>query len=187
LAAKPSSAFNDRLVFITPTQFFPPLERRVVGEIKRVLVAYYGMNAYYPYANDYTGPPYNCSPLITRGLLPLNISAGCPGLNDWVGLPAWVTNDQWHLLTYYTVAPACTAATPLCTGAGYLTVNNVATPNNDKQALVIESGRKLGGQLRPCAGVADCLDGATNTSGTDTYEIQSLSPTFDDTVAIVAP
>ena len=187
VVAQPSNTFNDRLLYITPTQFFPPLERRVAAEIKKVLVDYYAANAYYPYANDYTGAPYNCTPLTTRGLLPLNISAGCSGLADWAALPAWISADQWHLLTYYTVAPACTAATPLCTGIGYLTVNNVTAPNNDKQALVIEAGRRFGGQLRPCVGVGDCLDGAVNTSGTDTYEIRSFSPSFDDTLAIVAP
>ena len=187
VAGQPTNTFNDRLVFISPTQFFPRIEKRVAGEIKKVLVAYYLTNGYYPFANDYTGSPYNCTPLMTRGLFPLNISAGCPGLADWAGLPAWVSNDQWHLLTYYTIAPACTSSTPFCSGAGYLTVNNVAAPNNNKQALVIEAGRKLLGQLRPCVGVADCLDGAVNTSGTDTYELQSLSPAFDDIVAIVAP
>ena len=187
VAGQPSDTFNDRLVFITPQQFFPPLERRVAGEIKKVLVAYYGTNGYYPYANNYTGAPSNCTPLTTHGLLPLHIAAGCPTLSDWVGLPAWVATNQWHLLTYYTVAPACTEPTPICSGTGFLTVNNDAAPNNNKQALVIEAGRKLGGQLRPCLAVTDCLDGAVNTSGTDTYEIQSPSPAFDDIVAIVAP
>jgi hypothetical protein len=187
VAGQPSNTFNDRLLYITPTQFFPPLERRVAAEIKKVLFDYYATNAYYPYAHDFTGAPYDCTPLITRGLLPLNISAGCPGLADWAALPPWISADQWHLLTYYTVAPACTQTTPFCTGSGYLTVNNVPAPNNNKQALVIEAGRKLGGQVRPSPGVVDYLDGAVNTSGTDTYEIQSFSPSFDDTIAIVAP
>jgi hypothetical protein len=102
-------------------------------------------------------------------------------------MPLWVQSDQWNRITYYTVAPACTEPTLSCSGIGFLTVNNVAAPNNNKQALVIEAGRKLGGQLRPCLAVTDCLDGAVNTSGTDTYEIQSPSPAFDDIVAIVAP
>ena len=187
VAGKPSDTFNDRLVFIAPAQFFPPLERRVAGEIKKVLAAYYFLNGYYPFANDYTGSPFNCTPGTMRGLLPLNISAGCPGLNDWAGLPAWVSADQWNRLTYYTLAPACTYTTPFCTGTGFLTVNNLAPPNNNKQALVIEAGRGIGAQLRPCSTVTDCLDGAVNTSGTDTYEIQPPSPTFDDVVVVVGP
>jgi len=185
-AGTPSDTFNDRLGFITPAEFFPPLERRVAGEIKKALAAYYAANGYYPFANDYT-PPYNCTPLATRGLLPLSISAGCPGLADWVGLPGWVASDQWNAVTYYTVAPACTNATPSCAGIGFLTVNNTAAPNNDKRALIIEAGRAIGPQLRPCASVTDCLDGAVNTAGTDTYEIQPASPTFDDVVVVVAP
>jgi type II secretory pathway pseudopilin PulG len=191
VAGQPSGTFNDRVVFITPAQFFPPVERRVAGEMRQKLLSYYGSpgnNFYFPFANDYLDASYNCTPSLTRGRLPVNISAGCPALPDWpTALPGWFINDQWNLLTYYTVAPACTSATPACTGAGYLTVNNAPAPNNNKEALVIAAGRRLGAQVRPCTAVADCLDGVVNTSGTDTYEIRPPSPTFDDTVVVVAP
>ncbi len=192
VAGQPSGTFNDRLVFITPAQFFPAVERRVAGEIKKLLISYYLTNFYYPFANDYSDGSYNCTPPSpldhTRGRVPVSISAGCPGLADWPAvLPPWFTNDQWNLLTYYTVAPACTSATLSCTGVGKLTVNNSPAPNNNKQALVIAAGRTLAGQSRPSTGVTDYLDGAVNTSGTDTYEIQPPSPTFDDIVVVVAP
>jgi hypothetical protein len=184
----PSNAYNDRVAYIGPAQFFPAVERRVAGEVKQRLSAYFTANLYYPNANDYGDPSNNCTPGITRGRLPLNISAGCPGQADWPsGLPGWFTTDGWAQLTYYTLAPACTSATPGCSGIGLLTVQNGTAPTNNKQALVIEAGRMLTGQTRPCATVVDCLDGPVNTSGTDTYEAQPLSPTFDDTVAIVAP
>lgn len=193
VVSQPSDTFNDRLVFITPAQFFPAVERRVAGEIKKILLAYYAANGYYPFANDLSDGSYNCTPSPpdhTRGRLPLTISTSCPGLADWpAGLPGWFTSDQWHLLTYYTVAPACTSSTPTCSGAGFLTVQNGPTPTGNAQALVIEPGPSLPalGQPSPCGAAANCLDGAENTNGDDIYITQSPSPTFNDVVVIVAP
>ncbi len=42
VAGQPSGTFNDRVIFITPAQFFPPVERRVAGEIRDHLLKYYG-------------------------------------------------------------------------------------------------------------------------------------------------
>ena len=52
---------------------------------------------------------------------------------------------------------------------------------------MIVAGRALSGQTRPCTTVADCLDGATNISETDTYQVDSPSPIFDDIVVAVGP
>jgi len=189
VAGQPSDTFNDRLVFITPAQFFPGIERRVAGEIKKILLSYYAGNGYYPFANDLSDGTYNCTPSPpdhTRGRLPLSISAGCPGLADWpAGLPAWFTSDQWHQLTYYTTAPACTFSTPTCTGVGFLTVQNAPMPTGNKQALVIEPGPT---PPTTCStALNSCLDGINQSNTTDVYVTQPASPTFNDIVVIVAP
>lgn len=185
VAGQPSDTFNDRLVFITRAQFFPAVERRVGGEIRKLLNSYFLANQYYPYASIAGG---NCMSGLTRGVLPLQISADCSTPGPW--LPAWLTNDQWNLLTYYTVAPACTSADLNCSGTGgFLTVQNGPMPTGNKQALVIEPGPSLPGlgQLSPCGTPANCLDGTENTNGDDIYVMQPASPTFNDIVVIVAP
>jgi hypothetical protein len=191
VAGMPTDTFNDRLIFITPAQFFPAVEKRVAREIRKALLSYYnspGANFYFPFANDYTDALFNCTPSLTRGRIPVNISAGCPGLADWAGgLPAWFANDQWNLLTYYTVAPACTSPTPNCGGTGLLTVQTGPTTINNVQALVIEAGRRLPAQTRPSTAVADFLDGLENTNGDDVYVMQPASSSFNDTVVVVAP
>ena len=173
VAGTPSATFNDRLVYITPKEFFPRVERRIAAEIKKALQTYYLTNGSYPDANNYT-PPYDCTASLTQGLLPFRASPGCASPTAW--LPTWLTDDLWHTVTYYTVDPGST-----------LTVLNTPAPNNNKQALVIMAGRKLTGQVRPCGAVADCLDGPVNTSGSNTYESRPISPTFNDIVVIAAP
>ena len=191
VAGKPTDTFNDRLLIIAPTQLFPPVEKRVAGEIRKALLSYYntpGANLYFPYANAYTDGTYNCTPGVTRGRVPINIAGSCPGLADWPApLPTWFTGDQWHLLTYYTLAPACESATPNCTGVGTLTVQTPSTVIPNGKALVIEAGRTLSGQTRPSTSVVDFLDGTENTNGDDIYAMQPTSATFNDTLVFVTP
>ena len=192
-----SDSFNDRLLAITSDALFQVVEYRVAREIRANLAAYFAANNYYPFASNYGDTIFNCVPGLRRGRLPrpsspYNISrvTGCPLLADWTGPaqpPAWFTANDWHELTYYTVAPACTNATPNCAGAGYLTVNNTQAPNNDKRALVIVAGRALGGQSRPCAAVADCLEDPENTNLDDVYVKIPISSAFNDKIVIVAP
>jgi len=189
VAAPFSDTYNDRLVFITPAQFFPAIERRVAGEIKKMLTAYYGANGYYPFANGYLDPSYNCTSGSTQGRVPLTIGTTCPPLGDWSppGVPAWFTNDQWNFLTYYAVDPAC--AYPGLGCLGTLTVQNGPAPTNNKQAVLIEPGPGLSalGQPTPCVSVANCLDGPNYNNITGVYLTQPGSPNFNDVVVIVAP
>jgi len=190
----PSDSFNDRLLFITPEQFFPSVELRVAREIRSSLSDYFTSHNYYPFASTYGDPAFDCVPGLTRGRLPkpggavgFDISAGCAGLANWPPLtpPAWFTENNWHLLTYYTVAAACSPTTPNCSGIGLLTVNNTPAPENDKRALLIVAGRALG-QARPCASEADCMESENNIPD-DIYVRNTVTSSFNDKVMIVAP
>lgn len=194
VSGQATTTFNDKLLPITSDALFQVTEYRVAREIRANLAAYFAANLYYPFANSYADSTYGCTPLLTRGRIPnpgnYSISADCAGLADWPVAsqpPAWFVANNWHLLTYYTVAPACINTTPNCAGAGYITVNNTQAPNNDKRALVIVAGRALGGQPRPCAGVADCLEDAENTNLDDVYVKNPISSAFNDKFVIVAP
>jgi len=181
VAGRPSPTFNDRLVYITPSDLFPKLERRVAREIAKTLQSYFTAQGAYPYASDFTGP--DCTAGLTHGLLPRKVSADCTAPADW--LPPWVLDDEWYKVTYYAVDSLC-AASPTCS-TGTLTALHTPAPNNNKQALVIMAGRKLPSQTRPCGSVTDCLEGAWNTGGTGTYESSPRAAAFNDVLVIVAP
>ena len=172
IAGAPSDTFNDRLVYITPTEFFPRVEKRVAAEIKKALQDYHAATGTYPFANDFTAP-YDCTPSTLRGLLP---GLACAAPLNW--LPSWLVADQWNTITYYAVDPA-----------GAITVQNTPAPNNNKEVVIVMSGRKIAPlqMARPCLVITDCLEGPVNTSGTNTFESKPASPAFNDIVVVVAP
>jgi hypothetical protein len=189
-AASPSETFNDRLVYITRGDLLPRVERRVAGQIGRLLANYYKSNGYYPFASTFSDPT-NCTSNNRGGLVP-RFPASCGGA-DWPStdpIPAWFTSDKWNLLTYYAVATPCTVpvdATNCNGGAGLLTLSNGKPPIGKKQALVIEAGQMLGTQTRPASSVADLLDAPQNTDNNDTYITLPRSSTINDTVIEVVP
>ena len=200
-----SPTFNDKLLPITSDALFSVVAMRVAREVRTFLTTYFNTNGYYPFATRYTDPTYNCTLGVTSGRIPNpsalpNISVACLGLADWLpGVsqpPAWFTANNWHLVTHYALAPACTF--PLsnlvtqCAGAGgLLTVQGIPAPNNDKRAIVIVTGRGLSGQLRPGGtSVTDYLEDPENTNGGDgdTVFIKPvLSPTDNDRLVVVSP
>jgi hypothetical protein len=196
--ASATSAFNDRVDAITRDQLFAAVEGRVAREIRDVLRKYYVSKGYYPFANDYGLGTFACTNGQTRGRVPNpnplapDISSTCPppspppNSSDWGGAPsipppAWFFNNAWHLLTYYSLAPACTSATPTCSGAGFLTVNGTG----GHHAIVIVGSRALGTQVRPCALAADCIE--QPSAGLDQYMMQARTNTYNDRVIVVAP
>ena len=189
VAGTPGPTFNDRLVYITPADLFPSVERRVAGEIRQRLQTYFASNHYYPFASAISDLSFACTPSITRGRLPVTIAASCSGLADWpTALPAWYQNDHWDMLTFYSVAPSCAFPNISCLPVGgQLTLQNGLLPSNNKQALVIEAGRALPTQDRSINTIGNYLDGSENTNDDDIYTTLPRSPTFNDVVVVVAP
>ncbi len=107
--------YNDRVLFIRPSDFIPAVEMRVGIELKNALSAC----ECYPWAASLdipnaANPSYiNRSVLrLTRGLFPFPSAA--------TTLPSWFTYNNWHNVIYYGVAtlaaetvdnPTCTATT----------------------------------------------------------------------------
>ena len=191
VAGTPGPTFNDRLVYITPADLFPSVERRVAGEIKKRLQTYFASNGYYPYPStilDTTN--FACTQYITRGRLPLTIHSTCSDNLEWPAgaLPTWYHSDGWDMLTFYSIAPSYCASPASCLPVGgLLTLQNGPVPLNNKQALVIEAGRALPTQDRSINTIGNYLDGPENTDNNDTYTTLPRSPTFNDVVVVVAP
>jgi hypothetical protein len=193
--ALPTDTFNDKLLLITTDNFFPAVAMRVALETRIFLKKYFDVNGYYPFANSYGDPSFNCTPLQYSGRIPNltgpDLSSSPCNLADWSGsvaIPTWYTLNNWHQVAFYAVAPACTAPVGACLNVGgFLTVNGVPAPNNDKRAIVIVTGRGLAAQSRPCSTVADCLEDPENTNGDNTYANNPVTAAANDRLVIVAP
>ena len=109
---------------------------------------------------------------------------------------AWFLSNQWYRQTYYAMSlgyapggagdcsqPPATPPPPLC-----LTVNNLPSPTNNKQAILVFSGRALNGSIRPSANLADYLEGENSTPGDLIFEHRAGTPTaINDRVVVVSP
>lgn len=189
VVASLNETFNDQLTVLTWDSLLPTVERRVAGELRNVLNNYFANSSatpsarYYPYAAKFDDSSYTCTFNERHGHVPLAIGS-CSGTA--VVLPLWFQTNNWHTVTYYAVAPSCTTTTPGCAGA-LLTVNNSSPPVNNKQAIVVMTGQKLPGQIRPTTNVVDYLEAENGTPNDDIFEKITGSPTFNDVVTVVAP
>jgi hypothetical protein len=185
--APASAAFNDRVTPIMRAHLFNAVEWRVANDIRARLERYY-LNGYLPFANDAGSAGFDCTEGRLSGRLPNPDSTSgtavtCPGHASWdSGLgkppPAWFFANGWHLITYYALAPACTRATPGCSGAGLLSINGVA----GMRAVVIVGSRPLHLQAPACVGPL-CIE--QPSAGSFAYLRQAQSAAFNDKVAAI--
>lgn len=190
--------FNDRLIVISRNELMKHVERHVVAEVRTALNNYFATpgNDFFPYAAELDDPAYNCADTLTRGRLPLASGTppslpACTGVPDFLPfLPGWFTANNWQQVVYYTIAPACAPGTAGCSGAGFLTVNNLPVPGG-KRALIIAAGPSITGQNRspanPAISEADFMEDPENTNVNDTYASLPLTTTENDQIRVVAP
>jgi type II secretory pathway pseudopilin PulG len=179
IASAPSNTFNDKLLAITPSMFFPAVEMKAARELRSTLNSYFTIHRYFPPASAFDA---SCaSP--NQGMILTNPAICKLGHSTWTPQP-WLLSNQWERLLFYAVAPAC--ADPLaldCTGAGgFLGVNGAS----GVRALVIAPGKPYPGQARPCASISDCLE-PPNATSFPTFTHTTGSATSNDRVVIVAP
>ena len=123
----------------------------------------------------------------TLGLLN-TVTVNAPSASVWT-TPAWVTTNNWLETAYYAVAPAFaingTGSCGTC-----ITVNNTVAPNNNKQAVVVMTGRALSGQaarpVTPPALTTDYLE-SVNAPATLIFDHNLRSATFNDDPIAVRP
>jgi len=189
-----TAGFNDRLLAITHDSLFQAVEMRVAREARAVMLAFFGANGYFPYANAYSDGSYRCAVNQLSGRIPRYFADDCKlALTDpdWNGVtwPAWFFANNWHHVVFYAVAwPCAQPPAPGCSGSGSLmTVNGVAAPNTTFRALIVMPGRALGAQARPCMAVTDCLEDIENTNGDSVYFKSAVSSSANDRLVVVAP
>ncbi len=183
--ATASDTFNDRLLAITATSFFPQVEMRVARQLRETLYLHYNAKGYLPPATAY-GSLVSCTPA-SQGRIPAVPTSCGGGQTAWYSAPQpWFDplTDAWNQVLFYAVAPACTDPTaPNCTGAGgFLTVNGVG----GIRAVLITPGAPYTGQTRPCASITDCLE-APNSTSFPVFTHNTGSTSANDLVIIVSP
>lgn len=179
--------FNDQLAVIYRDDLLQGVERRVLAELKGYLSQYYATNGYYPYPAALNTS--DCSTLQTQGHLPEPAKSGdCGALAEWdPGLPSWFSSQGWNRLVWYAPAPACTQASPGCSGSGFIEVLNTTAPTDDKQAVLIAVGPALAGQSRPAASESDLFESIENGNGDAVFEKLPIDGSRNDQILVVAP
>jgi type II secretory pathway pseudopilin PulG len=181
-----SSTINDRLIWVTPRAFFPPLEMRAMRVAQERLDHYFSVTGRYPYSNRYMND-YACWTYGGRLPYPTASNPCLPGGNgatayQWtMAWPPWFFANYWDWVIHYAVAPPCTTNPgTICGGAGsYLTINGT----DGVRALLIRQGIP-NGQTRNCTSVSQCIDDAENSDGDRDY----ITPVAgNDKLTIVSP
>jgi len=123
----------------------------------------------------------------TLGLL-ATVTVNAPSASAWT-TSTWLANNNWHQAAYYAVAPAFAIDGSGTCGA-CITINNTVALNNNKQAVVVMTGRALAGQaarpVTPPALTTDYLESATPPS-TLIFDHNLRSATFNDEPIAVRP
>lgn len=179
-----SDTFNDRLIWITPRAFFPPLELRAMRVAQERLNHYFSATGRYPYSNRYLND-YACwtyggrLPYPTAGNPCLPAGTGSTAGQWTMAWPTWFFPNYWDYVIHYAVAEKCTTGTD-CSGSGnYLRVNGT----DGTRVLLIRQGIP-NGQTRPCTAVSQCLDDAENSDVDRDY----ITPVAgNDKLTIVSP
>ncbi len=167
----PPFRFNDRLIYITASEYFEAMEQRARLAVLNTLSAFRAANHYLPYSGDYPSTPLSssCALHSRLGLLPQ--ASNCGGT---LAYPLWLTAAGWGSYFLYAVDPGCvaSAAAPYCL-APSLRLGAAAQRYN---AVLFSPGRAI--QSAPYAAskgapqaplgsgsLADFLDSASNIAG----------------------
>lgn len=135
--------------------------------------------------------------------LHVDLEVETPSITDF-DLPTWFTENHWHRLIYVAASSdVLPGAGGVCTGTNCLTVTGVATPDDDKELLLIAAGAPLATQDRTvgtaCGAIepayfCDYFEGENADFDFDesgppppTFEQANLTKTFNDTVRVLEP
>jgi hypothetical protein len=168
--------FNDRLIYITASEYFEAMEQRARLAVLATLSAFRAFNNYLPYSGDYPSTPLSSSCALALhprlGLLPQDVSCG-----GTLTYPPWLIPAGWGNYFIYAVDPGCTQGSPPATrcSAPSLRLGGAAQRYN---AVLFSPGRAI--QSAPYAvskvppapqmplgsgSLADFLDSASNLAG----------------------
>jgi hypothetical protein len=184
-------AFNDRLIYITASEYLEAMETRARLTALKTLSQFKANYGFLPYSGNHASPitplSTSCTLSSRLGLLPAGTACSGPA-NFPVNYPTWFTLGGWGSYFIYAVAPGCIAATaPSCIPS--LKLGGPATPSYS--AVLFSPGRAIqqlpfaaskGGVAQaPMVGgvsgtLADFLDSTTNVIGPP-FDAAGTAPT----------
>ena len=177
-----SSTYNDQLAFVTPPEFIPGVELRVIQALKSTLTSYRTLSTCqcYPWANTFNVGGGSSNIGVNRGRLPAIAAPEVWGTNASVALPAWFIPNNWHNVIYYSVAKQNTpgggaACTTCLAGATTLTLDGAGGVS----ALFFTPGTPPAGINRPSNALADYLRDAQNNDGANDLYVPPASSAID--------
>ncbi len=133
---------------------------------------------------------------VAGGCIPQNVSVPMTLLPDHPLLDAsnpatgWFMRNRWYEVLYYAAARSATAAAlpaaPGCTtGTNCLSVGNLATPSDNKRALIVLAGRSRIGTAGASRALTDFLDTAENRTANRVFEKLHVNATSNDRFVVV--
>jgi len=164
-------AFNDRLIYITASEYFEAMEQRARLAAIQTLSAFKLSNGYLPYSGDNPSTPFtpSCALQSRFGLLPAAVNCG-----GTLTYPSWYSAAGWGNYFIYAVDPGCVAnaSAPRCL-APSLRLGGAPQRYN---AVLFSPGRAIrnapfaaskGAAQSPLGSgaLADFLDSAANVTG----------------------
>jgi hypothetical protein len=164
-------AFNDRLIFITASEYFEAMEQRAQLAARATLSQFRATNGYLPYSGDNPSTPLatTCALKSRLGLLP-----AAPNCGGAIAYPAWYSAAGWGSYFIYAVDAGCVASAtaPRCLVPS-LRLGAAAARYN---AVLFSPGRAIrnapyaaskGAAQAPLGSgsLADFLDSAVNVGG----------------------
>jgi hypothetical protein len=164
-------AFNDRLIYITASEYFEAMEQRARLAALSTLSAFRAANGFLPYSGDNPSTPFrtSCAQQSRFGLLPT--AANCGGTLVY---PAWYGASGWGSYFIYAVDPGCVAgaAAPRCLapslrlGAAAQRYNAVLfSPGRAIQSAPYAASKGIPQAPLGSGSLADFLDSAVNIAG----------------------
>jgi hypothetical protein len=188
--------FNDRMIYITASEYFEAMEVRARGYLLGTLSApgplkqYQSTNHYLPYSGDTSVPLTTSCTTMKFGLLPVG---NCGGTAPPLTLSSWFTAAGWGNYFIYAVDPGCVKSSPIiprCLSPS-LKLGAAATRYN---AVLFSPGRaiqkapfaasKAGLPQAPLAtgSLADFLDSMQNIVGGPVFDAAGTASTanYDD-------
>lgn len=199
--------FNDQLVLLTRHELMSVVEKRVLGEVARVLSEYQSRENKYPWLSSFADPlakeleaPKFPSEINTyEGHVPLSDLNGTslvsnsgdtqPGL-----FSQWFEQNQWHHLIYvaYAMEPVPGGDTVCAVNTTCLGIHDIdnVTPItrdiNNIRALAIIAGPALDGITRPSNSIEDYFEEGNRSSGDRNFTRRKITEGFNDQIRIIA-
>lgn len=181
-----TATFNDRLMWITPRVFFPPLEMRAMRVAQERLQHYFSVTSRYPKSNRYLDD-FSCWTFGGRLPFPVGGNPCLPGGNgatasQWtMAWPSWFFGNYWDYVIHYAVAEPCTTTSgAVCDGSG----NFLRVDGADNYRVLLIRQSIPNGQTRPCSSPSQCLDDGENRDSDRDY----VTPVAgNDRLTIVSP